>query len=73
MSKPQVNEKEYAQLVNKKMKEHELYEEGMGVELVPDNTEKPSGLNIVGGAKASGVVTWAESHVKNEYQLIVTR
>jgi ribosomal protein S6E (S10) len=73
MSKHEVDEKEYARLVNHKMKEHEFYKEGMEAELYPDSSEKPSGLNIVGGIEARGISVWAEVQIKNEYQLVITR
>lgn len=72
MSKPQINERKYAQLVNDKMKEHSQYQEGMRVELT-ENTKKPSGLHMVGGNDVNGIVAWAENKIKEEYELVVTR
>lgn len=43
MSKPKVNEAQYAELVNKKMKEHDQYKDGMGVKLNPEGVYTTSG------------------------------
>lgn len=72
MSKQKVNEIQYAKLIHKKMQEHEMYKEGMGVELNPESSEKPLGLTIIGGNDARAIFSWAEQQVKKEYELIIT-
>ena len=73
MSKPQINEEKYAQLVNEKMKEHSEYKEGMRVELTPTSTDKPLGLHMVGKHNVRGIVNWAEGKVREEYDVVVNR
>ena len=73
MSKAQVNEREYTKLINEKMKEHDAYTDGMGVELNPTSSNRPSGYHTVGNADARTVAAWAEQQIKNEYELVVTK
>ena len=73
MSKPKVNETKYAKLVHEKMQEHDMYKEGMGVKLNPENSELPSGLTVIGGIDANSIMSWAENEVQKEYELVITR
>lgn len=73
MSKPKVNETQYAKLVHEKMQEHEMYKEGMGVKLNPENSELPSGLTVIGDTDARTILSWAEKEVQKEYELVITR
>lgn len=67
-----VNEKQWCDLINKKMKEHPEYQEGMGVKLTPENSPFPSGLSIIGGQDVASINAWAEMELKNEYKLEIT-
>ncbi len=73
MSKPKVNEIEYAKLVHEKMQEHEMYKEGMGVKLNPEDSEMPSGLTLIGDHGARAIISWAEKEVQKEYELVITQ
>lgn len=73
MSKPRVNEIQYAKLIHEKMQEHEYYKEGMGVKLNPEDSDKPLGLTVVGDYKARPIMAWAEKEILKEYELVVTR
>ena len=73
MSKPQVNEHEYAKLVHEKMQEHKLYKDGMGVKVYPEDSKAPSGLTIIGDYDARTILAWAEQEVQKEYDLVITR
>jgi len=72
MSKPKVNETQYAKLVHEKMQEHEMYKTGMGVKLFPEDSEKPRGLTVIGDNDARGIMAWAEKEVQKTYELVVT-
>jgi len=72
MPKEKVNEIQYAKLIHEKMQEHNMYEEGMGVELNPKLSERPQGLILIGGVDAAGVLAWAENKVLKNYELVVT-
>jgi hypothetical protein len=72
VSKPKVNEAQYAELVNNKMKEHDQYKNGMGVKLNPEGAIRPAGLTVIGGNDARSIMSWAENKVRNEYELVVT-
>lgn len=64
MSKKKINEAQYAKLVHEKMQEHEMYKEGMGVELNPESSEKPLELTVIGGDEARAIISWAEQQVQ---------
>jgi hypothetical protein len=75
MSKPKINEEQYAKLVNEKMQAHEKYKPGMGIRLIPGGSRNPSGLSVVGEPDivARSIMAWAEDKVRKEYELVVTR
>ena len=73
MNKPRVNESQYAKLVHEKMQDHKMYEEGMGVKLNPDSSERPLGLTVIGGAEARGILAWAKKKVQEEYELVISQ
>ncbi len=73
MSKIQVNEGQYAKLLHEKMQEHQMYKEGMGVKLYPEDSKMPSGLTIIGDYNARTILAWAEQEVLKEYELVITR
>jgi hypothetical protein len=72
-STPMINEKQYVKLVNEKMREHDLYDSDMRVELNPNSSNKPLGFTIIGNHNTPAIVSWAEKIVKSEYQLLVTK
>ena len=67
MSKPKVNETQYAKLVHEKMQEHDMYKKGMGAK------ESSSGLSAIGGTEARTIMSWAQKEVQKEYELVATR
>ena len=73
MSKHQVDEHKYTQLINEKMKEHSEYKDGMCAKITPKGSVKPSGIQIEGGIGANGITAWAQSKIDEEYELIVSR
>ena len=73
MSKPRVDEQEYARLISEKMREHSEYKEGMRVEVTPEGSGRPSGLHAFGGSDVNGIFAWAQSKIDDEYVLTVTR
>lgn len=75
MSKPKINEEQYAKLVNEKMQAHKKYKPGMGIRLIPGGSRNPSGLSVVGepDIDARSIMAWAEDKVRKEYELVVTR
>lgn len=73
MSKPRICEAQYAELLNKKMKEHDQYKDGMGVKLNPEGTTRPAGLTVIGDHDARGILAWAEHEVQKAYELVVTQ
>ncbi len=72
MSKPQINEERYVQLVNEKMKEDPAYKNDMRVELNPEDIDRPLGIHIIGEGDVRTVVKLAEEEVNNEYELVIT-
>ena len=72
MRKPKVNEAQYAELVDKRMKEHNQYKNGMGVKLNPEGSIRQTGLTVIGGNNARSIMSWAENEVRKEYDLVVT-
>lgn len=73
MNKPKVHEAQYAELLNKKMKEHDQYKVGMGVKLNPEGTTRPAGLTVIGDHDARTILAWAEQEVQKVYELVVTQ
>lgn len=73
MSKIKINEREYARLVNEKMKEHDFYSNEMSVEVTPEDSEKPSGLKMNGPNEVRAVVSWAKSEIEKEYEVVLTQ
>jgi hypothetical protein len=75
MSKPKINEEQYAKLVNEEMQAHEKYKLGMGIRLIPGGSRNQSGLSVVGepDIDARSIMAWAEDKVRKEYELVVTR
>lgn len=71
MSRSRINEIQYVALVHKKMREHELYKEGMGVVFCPESSDRPSGLTEKGGLNAKSVLAWAEKKIQEEYELVI--
>lgn len=72
MNKPQIDEEQYVQLINNKMKEHEFYADDMRVELNPRNASFPSGLSMIGGGGVETIVAWATKQVEDNYELILS-
>ena len=72
MAKQQINETQYTELVNRKMQEHAQFKPGMGVKLNPEGSARPSGLTLIGGDDARGIMSWAVNEVKKEYEVVVT-
>ena len=69
MNKKMLDENLYVQLVNEKMKEHDMYTEGMKIENIPANTDQPSGYAVHGNGEA--VASWAEKEIEKEYVLSI--
>lgn len=64
-----VDEVKFTSLINKKMKEHEGYKAGMGVETTP-NSPQPRGYTVIGGVAARSIAAWAYKEVCKEYEFV---
>lgn len=69
MNKKKVDENQYTQLVNEKMKEHDMYTEGMKIKNIPANTDQSSGYAVYGNGEA--VASWARKEIEKEYVLSI--
>jgi hypothetical protein len=65
MNKKEIDENQYIQLVNEKMKEHDMYTEGMKIENIPANIDQPSGYAVHDNGEA--VVSWATKEIEKKY------
>ena len=72
MDKPVIDEFQYVELMNEKMKEHDEYTEGMHVEIFPGSSERPTGTRAVGEGKVGLVAAWADREIKKQYAIVVT-
>ena len=54
------------------MQEHEMYKEGMSVEVIPPSSEKPSGYSVTGGVDAITIMTWAAKELAEQYIVEIT-
>lgn len=68
--KSKVTPQKYIELMNIEMGKHPLYQNGMGVELVP-NSNEPTGYNVIGGANAKSVVAWAAAQLSLTHEVLV--
>ncbi len=71
MTRKIVDEFEYVKKISEKMKEHDLYEQDMRVEVTPEHSDRPSGYHIYGGNKAPMVAAFAILKVEEEFELIL--